>query len=106
MIIPEWKRILTGEEAFEDSEVESVAKEILGRIRKTSDVGEMVELYNDLEELMGKGEWLTRKYKRISNMLKDGMIHKDDETSLQNKQTKIKAVRDEFVSKLKTKYGL
>ena len=104
MITMEWKRLLEGKEPFEDLEVEQIAKYLLNLISTESDPLKVIEYTNDLEELLGKGEWLTRKVKRIANELARGNV--PDLALATEKRSKVKKMRDEIVLKIKSKYGL
>ena len=105
MIIPEWKRILEGKEKFQDAEVETIANTIMTKMEESTDSLEIIELNNDLEQLMGKGEWLSRKKGRIEK-LKGEKLDEAEIKTLEEKLSKVTQIRDEVVTKLKTKYGL
>jgi hypothetical protein len=107
MIVLEWKRILEGKEPFVDKEVETVANAILEKIKEAAandDKATLIELYNDLEQLMGKGEWLARKVQRLNEMLSTEPLTAEDKQALQDKSVKVKELRDKVVNELKTKY--
>jgi len=85
--------------------VEAIANAIMKKMEESTDSLEIIELNNDLEQLMGKGEWLSRKKGRIEK-LKAEKLDEEELKTLDEKLTKVTQVRDEVVTKLKTKYGL
>jgi len=106
MIVPEWRRILEGRESFVDKEAEQVAKFLLEEIRQEQDVGRLIELMNDLEWVMGSVEWLTRKYERLAQRLKEEVLPKEEVEFLREKISRVRARRNEVLEKVKRKYGL
>jgi len=106
MIVSEWKRILEGKDRFYDAEVEEICNYLLKEIADETDTSRLIDLYNDLELVLGSGEWLTRKYERLSKRLAEETLPKEEAEFLKEKLAKVKARRDEVVAKIKAKYGL
>ncbi len=108
MIIPEWKRILEGKEPFDDPEVETVANVLMQKIKQASlnnDKASLIDLYNDLEELMGKGEWTTRSLNKMRMKLKQPLVF-EDISHIQRRLINLKQFRDEVVTKIRSKYQI
>ena len=106
MITIEWKRLLEGKEPFEDMEVEQVAKYLLNLISNETDPIKVIEYTNDLEELLGKGEWLARKYNRLNKSVREMILTTEERSHVQNKMVKVEGIQDEVVGRIKSKYGL
>ena len=106
MIVPEWRRILEGKDKFHDAEVEEICNFLLKEMVKETNTSRLIELYNDLELALGSGEWLTRKYERLSKRLAEEALPKEEAEFLKEKLAKVKARRDEVVARIKAKYGL
>jgi len=106
MIIPEWKRILEGKEKFQDAEVESIANTIMKKMEESTDSLEIIELNNDLERIMGRGEWMTRSIQKLDRRRKEEPLFPDELDRLNEKIPKLQAERDNLIAKYKEKYGL
>ncbi len=108
MIIPEWERIITGKESFKDKDVKNIVDEIISRLKSSENIEkDFIELSNDLEVVMGKGEWLTRKYNRISSLLNEpDHLSEKEKQDLQKKMVKVKSIRDKIIDEMKKKYNI
>jgi len=105
MIVKEWIPLLEGKEDFQDEEVRQIVQHLLDKISGETNPIKILEYNNDLELLLGSGEWLTRKYNRIELILSEIPIDEERKV-LEEKLVRIKARRDEVVAKIKAKYGL
>ena len=106
MIIIEWRKLLEGKDKFEDLEVEQIAQYLLDKMAAETDPLKIIEYNNDLELVLGSGEWLTRKYERLNRRVTKEALPKEEAEYLKEKLARVKARRDEVVSKIKSKYGL
>ncbi len=108
MIIPEWERIIAGKESFKDKDVQDIVSEIILRLKSSENIEkDFIELSNDLEIVMGKGEWLTRKRNRINSLLNEpDHLSEKEKQDLQEKMVRVKAIRDKIVDEMKKKYNI
>jgi len=106
MIPREWKKILEGKELFVDKDAEVIAKEILSRIQNTTDVSTLIDLYNDLELVMGKGEWMARSIKKMEYRLYNEPLFDEDKQHYSKRIPHLSNIKQSVVYKLKEKYNL
>lgn len=106
MIPIEWQRLLDGKDKFEDVEVEEIVNVIKEQLAVETDSVKIVQLTNDLEIVLGQGEWLTRKVKRLQERINNDNLREEEKTYLQEKIDRCLQRRNEVVARLKAKYGL